>query len=127
MIDTAHGIFKGSKATFSQANAIMGKYLKDKGIKELELMILTHFDADHSGGAVDIMKTANVKRLVLSKDKDNSKTTKAIMEYVKENKVNTTDAKIMKLCTAKKALLSLHLHRILHTTKMIMTIQQYLC
>lgn len=93
MIDTAHGIFKGSKATFSQANAIMGKYLKDKGIKELELMILTHFDADHSGGAVDIMKTANVKRLVLSKDKDDSKTTNAIMEYVKENNINTTDAK----------------------------------
>ena len=67
----------------------MGKYLKDRGIKNIDLMILTHFDSDHSGGAVDIMQTAKVGTLILSKEKDTSKTTKALMKYIEENKVNT--------------------------------------
>lgn len=95
MIDSAHGIYEGSKSTFSQANAVMNKYLKDKGITELEYLIISHFDSDHSGGAVDVMKTVNVKNLILNKDKDNddSKTTKAILKYVNENNIKTKDAK----------------------------------
>lgn len=92
MIDTAHGRFEGSKAAFSQADSIMGKYLKDRGINTIDILILTHFDADHSGGAVDIMKTAKVKKLVLSKEKDDSKTTKAILKHIQQNKINTVDA-----------------------------------
>ena len=89
MIDTAHGKLGNSKNNFSQADSIMGKYLKDRGIKNIDLMILTHFDSDHSGGAVDIMQTAKVGTLILSKEKDTSKTTKALMKYIEENKVNT--------------------------------------
>lgn len=93
MIDTAHGRFGNSKNTFSQADSIMGKYLKDKGIKTLDLLILTHFDSDHSGGAIDIMKTAKVKKLVLNKDKDYSKTTKALFQFIRENDINASIAR----------------------------------
>lgn len=92
IIDTAHGLYEGSKATFSQADSIINKYLKDNGIKTIDLMILTHFDSDHSGGAVDIMKSVTVKKVVLNKDKDDSKTTKAIMSYLKQNNIQTKDA-----------------------------------
>ena len=61
-------------------------------IKIIDLMILTHFDSDHSGGAVDIMKSVTVKKVVLNKDKDDSKTTKAIMSYLKQNNIQTKDA-----------------------------------
>lgn len=93
MIDTAHGKYPGTKSGFSQAEAIMNKYLKDRGIKTLDVLILTHFDSDHSGGAVDVMTAVKVKKLVLSKEKDNSKTTKGILKYVQEKGINTVDAK----------------------------------
>lgn len=93
MIDTAHGKYPGTKSGFSQAEAIMNKYLKDRGIKTLDVLILTHFDSDHSGGAVDVMSAVKVKKLVLSKEKDNSKTTKGILKYVKEKGINTVEAR----------------------------------
>ena len=92
MIDTAHGTYEGSSSNFSQAEAIMNKYLKDRGIKTLDILLLTHFDSDHSGGAIDIMKALKVKTLVLNKHKDNSKTTKAILNYVAKNKINNIAA-----------------------------------
>ena len=92
MIDTAHGRLENSKSSFSQADAIMGKYLRDNGIKCLDLLILTHFDSDHSGGAVDIMRNVKVKKLVLNKYKDNSKTTNALMAYINEYSINTEHA-----------------------------------
>ena len=87
MIDTAHGALEGSSSGFSQADSIMNKYLKDNGIKTLDILLLTHFDSDHSGGAVDVMKTVNVKKLVINKNKDDSKTTKNIFNYLKNNKI----------------------------------------
>lgn len=92
MIDTAHGVLEGSLSSFSQTDAIMNKYMKDRGIKNLELLLLTHFDSDHSGGAVDIMKSTNSKKVVLNKNKDNSKTTKKIYDYLSKNKINTVYA-----------------------------------
>ena len=91
MIDTAHGRY--GKNSFSQAESIMGKYLKDNGIKKIDLLLLTHFDSDHSGGAVDIMNIAKVQRVILNKDTDNSKTTKAILNHIKENKISSQTAK----------------------------------
>lgn len=89
MIDTAHGLLDGSLSNFSQADAIMNKYLKDNGIKELEILLLTHFDADHSGGAVDIMKSNLVKRVVLNSEDDCSKTSVALFDYLKSHKIET--------------------------------------
>ena len=93
LIDTAHGTHKNSKSNFSQANAIIGKYLKDNGITQLDYLIITHFDSDHSGGATDIIKTVTVKNLVLNKYKDDSQTTKNIFNFIKEKNINYFNAK----------------------------------
>lgn len=93
MIDTAHGRYEGSNATFSQADSIMNKYLKDNGITSLELLILTHFDADHSGGAIDVMKTVNVKKVLISSCREESKLSRAIFAHLKNNNIAFEDAK----------------------------------
>lgn len=92
IIDTAHGSFDPEKKTFSQADAIINKYLKDNGIRTIDLMILTHYDADHAGGAVDIMKAVEVKRVILNKDRESSKTAKALFAHIDENKINAVNA-----------------------------------
>ncbi len=61
MIDTAMAPYRG----VSNAKTIIEEYLKDKNIKEIELLIITHFDADHCGGAKDILNDLKVRTVYL--------------------------------------------------------------
>ena len=81
IIDTGRASYKGSRA---QANSIIIKYLKDRGIKNIEALIITHFDNDHSGGAVDIMKNLRIKRVYVNSFDDNSMISQNIYKTIKE-------------------------------------------
>ncbi len=61
MIDTAMAPYRG----ISNAKTIMEEYFKDKNIKELEILIITHFDIDHCGGAKDILNDMKVNKVYL--------------------------------------------------------------
>lgn len=50
-------------------------------------MIITHFDNDHSGGAVDIMKNLNVKQVYINSFEDKSMTSTNIYKTLKELKI----------------------------------------
>lgn len=93
MIDTAHGRFDKDSIGYSKADSIMLKYFKDNGIKKLDLLVLTHFDFDHSGGAIDILKTIDVKRVLVNTKVDKSKTTKAIIDFINANNIPVEKAK----------------------------------
>ncbi len=84
IIDTAKSGYKGGK---SQAEVIVLKYLKDRGIKELETLIVTHFDNDHCGGAVDLLKGLKIKTLYVNDFKHPSYSAKSI--YKEANAVGT--------------------------------------
>lgn len=80
LIDTAKSGYAGGK---SQAEVIVLKYLKDNGIKTLEAMILTHFDNDHSGGAVDLYNNLKIKKTYINSFNDTSYTSKKIYANIK--------------------------------------------
>jgi len=84
IIDTGRASYRGSKA---QANSIIIKYLKDRGIKNIDGMIITHFDNDHSGGAVDIMENLNVREVYLNSFKDKSMTSVNIYKTLRKKKI----------------------------------------
>lgn len=86
IIDTGKSGYKGSKA---QANSIIIKYLKDRGIKNIETLIITHFDNDHSGGAVDIIKNVKVKQVYINSYNDKSDTSKNIYDELEKNQIPT--------------------------------------
>ncbi len=86
IIDTGRASYRGSKA---QANSIIIKYLKDRGIKNIEGMIITHFDNDHSGGAVDIMNNLNVKTVYINTFKDKSMTSVNIYKTLRTKEIST--------------------------------------
>ena len=88
IIDTGRAAFRGGKA---QANSIIIKYLKDKGIKDIEGIIITHFDNDHSGGASDIMKNVRVHNVYLNSFSDKTMTS---VEIYKTIKIKNIPAKI---------------------------------
>ena len=70
----------------SQAKIIMLKYLKDNGIKNLEGLIVTHFDNDHSGGTPEFLANTKVKKLYLNSTKTETQTAANIFKTTKENK-----------------------------------------
>lgn len=80
IIDTAKSGYHGGK---SQAEIIILKYLKDNGIKNIEGMIITHFDNDHSGGAVDLYKNLKIKNTYINEFNNHSKTSKDIYNTIK--------------------------------------------
>lgn len=80
-IDTGKAPYKSGN---SQAKIIMLKYLKDRGIKNLEGLIVTHFDNDHSGGTVDFLENTKVKTLYLNSLESSTKTSKDIFYTVKK-------------------------------------------
>lgn len=86
MIDTGRYIFPDS----STAKRITLEYFYDKNIKEIELLIVTHYDSDHSGGLVDILKEVKVKNLIIPKLECISKNSCKIKNYIEENKINYT-------------------------------------
>ena len=85
MIDTGKSGYKGGK---SQAEIVLLKYLKDRGIKNLEVLVVTHFDNDHCGGAVDILNDMRVNRLYVNDLSHESYSAKAIYKIAK---LNNTD------------------------------------
>ena len=87
IIDTGRAAFRGGKA---QANSIIIKYLKDKGIKNIDGLIITHFDNDHSGGAADIMKNFKIKQVYLNSYADKTMTSVEIYKTIREKHISST-------------------------------------
>lgn len=84
-IDTGKAPYKSGN---SQAKIIMLKYLKDRGIKNLEGVIVTHFDNDHSGGTVEFIENTKIKTLYLNSNEKSTKTSKDIFKTIKEYNQN---------------------------------------
>ena len=82
MIDTARAGYKNSN---SPAKNIMIKYMKDKGIKTLKGLILTHFDSDHAGGAVDVLKDLKVENLYITDVYEDTNISNSIFEFIAEH------------------------------------------
>lgn len=90
MIDTAKNGYNGGK---SQARMLILKYLMDRGVKEVDTIIVTHFDNDHCGGAYDLIKDLKVKNLYLNDLEHDSKSAKYIYNIARKKGVNLIDAK----------------------------------
>ena len=82
MIDAGRNGYKGGK---SQAEIIVLKYLKDRGIKNIHSLIVTHFDNDHCGGVVDILNNINVDYLYINDLEHKSNSAKLIYSAAKSN------------------------------------------
>ena len=87
IIDTAKMSYKSSSST---AKLVIAKYLKDRGIKNIEGMILTHFDVDHAGGAADLIETLNIKTIYVNSLKRDSYTVIKIFDAIDKYKINTS-------------------------------------
>lgn len=86
IIDTAKMSYKSSSST---AKLVIAKYLKDRGIKNIEGMILTHFDVDHAGGAADLIEALNIKTIYVNSLQRDSYTVIKIFDAIDKYKIKT--------------------------------------
>lgn len=82
MVDTAKSGYNGGK---SQAKMLILKYLMDRGIKNIDAIIVTHFDNDHCGGAVDLLNELRVKKLYVNDLNHPSIAAKMIYKTARKN------------------------------------------
>lgn len=83
IIDTGKMGYAGRR---SQADMLILKYLRDKGIKRIDGLILTHFDSDHSGGAVDLINNLEITRVYVNSTTENKRLAKQIYKAAENNK-----------------------------------------
>lgn len=103
MIDTGKNGYNGGK---SQAEIIVLKYLKDRGIKELKTIIVTHFDNDHCGGAVDLLNNLKVDEIYVNDLNHNSIAAQSIYKTASENKTKVILSKNQQVVYDKELLLT---------------------
>lgn len=83
IIDSGKSGYRGRR---SQADIIILKYLKDRGIKDIEGIIVTHFDDDHAGGTIDLVNNLRVKNVYMNSISDNKRLAQKIYRVVDRNK-----------------------------------------
>lgn len=76
------------KSASSQAKNVIIKYLTDKGIKNINSYIITHFDSDHAGGTIDLFENLKIKNVYISNDYEDTNLSSQILEYFSRNKIN---------------------------------------
>ena len=101
MIDTGKAGYNGGK---SQAEMLILKYFADNGIKNLDNIIVTHFDNDHCGGAVDLMKNLSVNNIYVNSVNHTSNQAKEIYETANARNINIKDAQNNKIVYEKSGL-----------------------
>ena len=63
-------------------------YILDKGYNKIDLMIISHFDSDHSLGCAKIIENLTVSNLILNKQLEENDIYKHIVSIAKQKKVN---------------------------------------
>lgn len=99
LIDSGKMGYQGGKA---QAQVIILNYLNDKGVKNIEGFIITHFDSDHAGGAVDLINNLNIKTVWVNSLDDKShlaqkiyKTARTKLKLAKNNEIIYKEDKLI--------------------------------
>ena len=62
-------------------------YLLDRGIKKIDYVMISHFDADHCLGLFEILKQLEIKQVIISKQGENSENFEKFIEIVKDRKI----------------------------------------
>ena len=75
------------KSGSSQAQNIIIKFLKDKGIKSIDSFILTHFDADHAGGTIDLLENLHINRIFITNNYENTYLSSKIFNYLENTNI----------------------------------------
>lgn len=78
--------------TSSPAEQIILRYLKNKGIKNLDIYVITHFDSDHAGGTIKLLENIKVKNIYITNYYEPTNSAKMIIKYLDDKNFNAKKA-----------------------------------
>lgn len=80
----------GSKdnSKFDIGESILVPYLLDRGIMKLDYIMISHFDADHCNGLINVLERIKVNNVIISNQSEVSEEYKNIMKIIKEKNIN---------------------------------------
>lgn len=83
---------------YEETSDIVLDYLKDQGIDQIDYLVITHYDKDHVGGAVDVLENVEVGYVYIPSYEGTSKKYTKFMEAIdKEGILYTKVTKDMKV------------------------------
>ena len=69
-------------------------YLLDRKIKEIDYMIISHFDTDHCDGLLYLIEQINVKNIIIGNQYEQNDNYRKFLNLIKKNKNNIIIAKM---------------------------------
>lgn len=63
-------------------------YLKNRGIKKLDYIFISHFDNDHVGGVLSVLKELKVKNVVIAKQFERTKQYNDFIKIIQDKNIN---------------------------------------
>ena len=58
----------GGLKNYSTGSKILAPFLRTLGKKDIDMLVLSHYDFDHVGGAADLSRVCNAKQVILPKE-----------------------------------------------------------
>ncbi len=78
----------GGNEDYDVGKNILLPYLLDRGIKSLDYAIISHFDYDHIGGILYLMENISIKKVIISKQFEESENLQRFYSIVQSKKIN---------------------------------------
>lgn len=77
----------GGSESYDVGEQILLPYLLDRRIDKIDYIICSHFDTDHIGGLLTIMKKLKVEKVIICKQGKDSENYETFKRIVKEKKI----------------------------------------
>lgn len=84
----------GGNDGYSIGKKLLLPYLLDRKIKEIDYMIISHFDTDHCDGLLYLIEQINVKNIIIGNQYEQNDNYRKFLNLIKKNKNNIIIAKM---------------------------------
>ena len=76
------------EGSYSIGENVLLPYLLDRGIRNMDYVILSHLDSDHSLGALYVMENIDVKNVMISRQGEESENYKKLLNITQRRSIN---------------------------------------
>lgn len=79
----------GLPGKYNAAKLAMVPYLRDKGVNQIDAIILTHPDIDHTGGTADLIRNFEVKKIYTNGMRNTAKPYRQLERVIEKKNIKT--------------------------------------
>lgn len=74
-------------SSFDVGKSVLLPYILDRGYTKLDYIFISHFDSDHIGGILTILKELKVKNVIISKQGEKNENYDEFIKIIKEKRI----------------------------------------